>query len=525
MEFFMFPKPAGFSSCDRILASCVLSTLSASIMCAAPSFADDPDCDERFELSCNDVLKFPDRLIGLLRSDKDNILGNNNESRGTGFLIGPHTVLTSGHCVFERSLGSFENVATFSPATCMRASGAVSSQLGVRTSSRLDVLLKYMLPGTTFPYKYDLGAMNFVCPFDQFDTFMPVVYNYDPAFARLGGYPGFTPDDPQAQIPDPSRNQAPWRSFGETDYEGGRVVKFKAKGSKGQSGSPVMAFGFDGSEQTVQAFAVHSTGFWNAVECDRSGGPKFTDKTRDQMEAWMNYRPSEEERKAAGCPSGNQQSTLNWWELVVLYGKNKNWLLDPDDLQLIDPPGGEPMGPSPYQIMQVIENGFYDFAVFQMDPNDPFSPRFIQLLSAPGMPDQQRWEPGMPWIPGEIGFISAYEALILFSASMDRNQFEFFPVSGGDDGQFFDNLALFELPILPDDLDTSDDPQEDEYDQSYHSYGCLADIDFNGQVNGADLSRILGAWGDSSGLADINRDGVVGAEDLALLLGAYGACP
>ncbi|MCP4816684.1 MAG: hypothetical protein GY888_29585, partial [Planctomycetaceae bacterium] len=208
----------------------------------------------------------------------------------------------------------------------------MSSQLGVRTSSRLDVLLKYMRPGTTFPYKYDLGAMNFVCPFDQFDTFMPVVYNYDPAFARLGGYPGFTPDDPQAQIPDPSRNQAPWRSFGETDYEGGRVVKYTAKASKGQSGSPVMAFGFDDSGQTVQAFAVNSTGFWNAVECDRSGGPKFTDKNRDQIREWMNYRPSEEQREAAGCPSGSQQSTLNWWELVVLYGKNKNWLLNPDDL-------------------------------------------------------------------------------------------------------------------------------------------------------------------------------------------------
>ena len=52
------------------------------------------------------------------------------------------------------------------------------------------------------------------------------------------------------------------------------------------------------------------------------------------------------------------------------------------------------------------------------------------------------------------------------------------------------------------------------------------DGDFNGdgQVNGADLGMLLGAWGRSC-VADINGDGAVNAADQALLLGAWGRCP
>ena len=81
------------------------------------------------------------------------------------------------------------------------------------------------------------------------------------------------------------------------------------------------------------------------------------------------------------------------------------------------------------------------------------------------------------------------------------------------------------MPFMADGLDTGNDPQESEVDQSYLEHDCLADLDFNGLVDGADLARRLGDWGQPSGRSDINFDGVVGAEDLALLLGAYGACP
>lgn len=53
----------------------------------------------------------------------------------------------------------------------------------------------------------------------------------------------------------------------------------------------------------------------------------------------------------------------------------------------------------------------------------------------------------------------------------------------------------------------------------------LGDLDADGSVGPADLSVLLGAWGDADSIeatiADLDLDGVVGAGDLAVLLGAW----
>jgi len=56
---------------------------------------------------------------------------------------------------------------------------------------------------------------------------------------------------------------------------------------------------------------------------------------------------------------------------------------------------------------------------------------------------------------------------------------------------------------------------------------CPGDVNFDGQVNGADISVLLGFWGLNGKpvAADINRDGVVNGADLAQLLGSWGECP
>lgn len=54
---------------------------------------------------------------------------------------------------------------------------------------------------------------------------------------------------------------------------------------------------------------------------------------------------------------------------------------------------------------------------------------------------------------------------------------------------------------------------------------CVADLDGNGQVDGADLAGLLAAWGACTGCsADITADGQVQADDLAILLSSWGAC-
>jgi hypothetical protein len=53
---------------------------------------------------------------------------------------------------------------------------------------------------------------------------------------------------------------------------------------------------------------------------------------------------------------------------------------------------------------------------------------------------------------------------------------------------------------------------------------CPGDLNGDGIVDGADLSILLGAWGDADGPADIDGSGLVDGADLAALLGDWGPC-
>ena len=57
---------------------------------------------------------------------------------------------------------------------------------------------------------------------------------------------------------------------------------------------------------------------------------------------------------------------------------------------------------------------------------------------------------------------------------------------------------------------------------------CPADINGDAEVDGADLSLLLGAWGQCDDpeacAADLTGDGQVDGADLSLLLGAWGPC-
>lgn len=56
---------------------------------------------------------------------------------------------------------------------------------------------------------------------------------------------------------------------------------------------------------------------------------------------------------------------------------------------------------------------------------------------------------------------------------------------------------------------------------------CIADLNGDASVNGADIAVVLGFWGLSgvAVLGDINLDGTVNGADLAVLLGSWGDCP
>ena len=59
--------------------------------------------------------------------------------------------------------------------------------------------------------------------------------------------------------------------------------------------------------------------------------------------------------------------------------------------------------------------------------------------------------------------------------------------------------------------------------------GCTGDVNFDGQVNGADMTIILASWGVCPDplecIADINGDGIVDGADVTQVFGNWGACP
>ena len=56
----------------------------------------------------------------------------------------------------------------------------------------------------------------------------------------------------------------------------------------------------------------------------------------------------------------------------------------------------------------------------------------------------------------------------------------------------------------------------------------LADFDFSGEVDGADICMLLALFNQITSpefeWADLNNDGIIGSEDLQLLLAAWGTC-
>lgn len=125
--------------------------------------------------------------------------------------------------------------------------------------------------------------------------------------------------------------------------------------------------------------------------------------------------------------------------------------------------------------------------------------------------------------------ISANDMILL----IDRCQFE--NNTGGQGTAVFLQLnAVAEIRDSSFCAHSQDDIQGDWIDLGGNSFEstcedlCIADLDGNGVVNGADLTIALAAWGICSDVddcpADLNFDGAVNGADLTILLSEWGPC-
>lgn len=498
-----------------IAVATMLSMSSISMAVAEP-----PGCDVRFNVDCNDMTGFPERLIGQTITRFSSTQGS---FAGTAFAISPYAALTSGHCVFVRENDDIG--VTFQKASqvqltlgqCKNVAGPAVAAFPQRTALDVRTNEKYQSPSTVIPGKYDYGAVLFACADPTLRTFMPLVFDYraDNEIVRFKGYPDTYAEYP---LPDPALVDGMWGATGTTEYEGGRRVKTTFRSGKGSSGSP-----YYGPGSSWQAFAINSQNFF-LPGCDRSGGPRFTRENRDIIRAWCQFVPDSEDQKAGGCPQ-QPPVEVKAWSLLreEALQRPEDWL-SLEDADVTFAPIKGPKEASSYQIMQVIEGGFYEFAVWNIDPAKNLSGRFIQLLTAPGEPDHPEWQPGMDWDPQSQGFLDEVSARILLSASMARFSDPivtepYFPDVPPD-------LIPFGVPPVSDD-DDSIDPLEGTIDVDPDAVPpCFGDLNDDRAIDSADLGLLLGSWGNAGDpAADLNDDGIVDSADLGLMLGVWGRCP
>jgi V8-like Glu-specific endopeptidase len=456
------------------LAFVLAATLSAS--------AGTPACDDRVPLDL--PTSFPWNTICTLRydADYDGILG----AVGSGALITPYTVLTAGHCVYNRNEGHY-NFSDIHVQPAAYLSGAtITYPYGTRIADHKHTNSKFADLGYEPKGDVDYGCLHIVCPFEELDTFMAVRFDYSPSLINMSGYP-------VEELPDSSRTFDQWRVADNVTDVDDRQMEYDARSTGGASGAPVWVYFSETGERYIVAVnRAHSTEC-NGLSC------RLVWQNEDLIRSWMDWEPSFAEKLEAGCAF--ELVPIPFGGLIDFYAQNPAKLISAQLLKLVDPVqnSGQPSA----RVFQIIGNTFYEWEEYKLEPQDPNSQRFLKMI-----------KPVEQWLP--VG-----KARVLLTASIKWAGEV--PAEGNQTTGPIGNAVPFPMPI-------DDMPNNQVVDTVIDTPGpidsgpCKADLNGDGVVNGGDLAILLGAWGQNGGAANLDGVGPVNGGDLAILLGSWGPC-
>ncbi|MGR3286878.1 trypsin-like serine peptidase [Bacillus sonorensis] len=187
----------------------------------------------------------------------------------TGWLIGPKTVATAGHCIYDTASGSFAGTATVSPGR-----NGSTYPYGSVTSTRYFIPSGYRSGNSN----YDYGAIELSQPIGNTVGYFGYSYTTSSLVGTsvtISGYPGDKTSGTQ------------WQMSGNIAVSETYKLQYAIDTYGGQSGSPV----YEASSSRTNcsgpcSLAVHTNGVYGGSSYNR--GTRITKEVFDNLTNWKN---------------------------------------------------------------------------------------------------------------------------------------------------------------------------------------------------------------------------------------------
>ena len=226
----------------------------------------DPKRDRRIRIG--DTAARPWRMICSLR-----IVAPGGRSVGTGWFIGPRTIITAGHCVYARSMGGWAEEITVIPGR-----DGDDQKFGQVTSATFDTISRWIEDQDP---DFDYAAIHLPAPIGEQTGWFSVAVKSDAALegslVNVSGYPI-----------DQGRGAQQW-------FHANRVLRalpdrifYDIDTYAGQSGSPVWLYDEDAPDEP-QVVAIHAYGFGGTPESlaiTANSAPRITHTVFACLQEW-----------------------------------------------------------------------------------------------------------------------------------------------------------------------------------------------------------------------------------------------
>lgn len=234
--------------------------------------------------------------------------------RGTGCIVGPYMVLTTGHSVYNREWGVFVDRLTVAPGQTQEYEGdLVIRPYGTRDGTYFRTDPSYhTAPDNNEKFKYDYGAVLFDAPLSSIKTYLPVEFSANLSVGDIlysAGYPG--------EVNAETNSKALWEASGSIDFiDEGKLLWYKIDTTSSQSGSPLRKK--NGPLDPGRIVGIHASGG------TLNNGPRLGAHNQARITEWMQWTPEDsKEYSSHDVPKtipglGTTTSTLTITETDVI---------------------------------------------------------------------------------------------------------------------------------------------------------------------------------------------------------------